>query len=188
MREQLTKIWWGLRSIPFIFLLKIRHRRYISLSYKQDLHWSARFIRFDQGKIILNRCTHLKNGVEINVTDYGVISIGAHTCINSNTHIAAKSSIVIGEYTEIGPNAMIIDHDHDYKATGGLRERKYKVDNVEIGRNVWIGANAVILKGVKLGDNCVVGAGCVVSHGEYPNNSVITQKREMQIRSYTIID
>jgi acetyltransferase-like isoleucine patch superfamily enzyme len=53
---------------------------------------------------------------------------------------------------------------------------------VEIGDNSWVGANTIILRGTKIGKNCVVGAGCVIS-GEYPDNSIITQKRETISRS-----
>ena len=46
-----------------------------------------------------------------------------------------------------------------------------------IGKNCWIGAHTVILRGTEIGDNCVVGAGCVLS-GKYAPNSVIVHKRE----------
>lgn len=41
-----------------------------------------------------------------------------------------------------------------------------------LGRNVFIGCNCIILKGTKLGDNCIVGAGSVV-HGEFPEGCVL---------------
>ena len=53
----------------------------------------------------------------------------------------------------------------------GFAAMKYKTAPVEIGNNVWIGANCVILRGTKIGDNCVVAAGSVIKGrvpGEYP--------------------
>ena len=52
----------------------------------------------------------------------------------------------------------------------------FKTSPVIIGNNVWIGANTVILRGTEIGDNCVIGAGCVIK-GKYGANSVIVQKR-----------
>ena len=43
----------------------------------------------------------------------------------------------------------------------------------------------MILRGTKLGDNCVVGAGCVI-RGEYPDNTVIVQKRETVTKTYEV--
>ena len=52
-----------------------------------------------------------------------------------------------------------------------------------IGNDCWIGANTVILRGTKIGDNCVVGAGCVLK-GVFPTNSVIVQKRQTSVEAF----
>ncbi len=85
-------------------------------------------------------------------------------------HILIKAGV------EFGPNVLIYDHDHDFRAFGGLKEKKYVCERVEIGQNCWIGANSVILKGTILGDNCVVGAGSVIK-GTFKDDSLIYQKR-----------
>lgn len=74
---------------------------------------------------------------------------------------------------------LIYDHDHDFRAKNGLKELKYKTSPVEIGDNVWIGANTVILRGAKIGNNCVITASSVIK-GEYPDNSIIVQKRNTE--------
>ena len=53
----------------------------------------------------------------------------------------------------------------------------YNTGKLKIGKNCWIGANTVILRGTVLGDNCVVGAGSVLK-GHYESGSIILQKRE----------
>ena len=90
--------------------------------------------------------------------------------------------IVLGDNIQLSPNVQIYDHDHDYRAEGGLAAMKYKTAPVEIGNNVWIGANCVILRGTKIGDNCVVAAGSVIK-GEFPANTLIYQKRETEIKT-----
>ena len=69
---------------------------------------------------------------------------------------------------------------------GGLKADKYKEGTIEIGENCWIGANTVILRNTKLGKNCVVAAGSVLGNCEYPDNTVIYQKRETLVKSYEI--
>lgn len=92
-------------------------------------------------------------------------------------------SISVGEGTVFGPSVYVYDHDHDYAV--GIEKDEYKTEPVVIGKNCWIGANTVILRGTKLGDNCVVGAGCVI-RGEYPDNTVIVQKRETVTKTYEV--
>ena len=79
-------------------------------------------------------------------------------------------------------NVMLFDHDHDYRAPGGLADRKYKKRQIVIGKNVWIGAGTIILRGTTVGDNTVVGAGCVLK-GEYPADSLVIQRRLTEVQS-----
>lgn len=69
--------------------------------------------------------------------------------------------IIIGDYTLIGPNTQIytVCHSLDYKVR---RENIEFGKSVSIGKNVWIGGIVVILPGITIGDNAVIGAGSVV--------------------------
>ena len=77
----------------------------------------------------------------------------------------------------LGPNCGVYDHDHDYKKVGKQRMESFVTGTIEIGDGVWFGANCVILKNTKIGDNCVFGAGSIIK-GEYPSNTIVIQKRE----------
>lgn len=182
----LNKIWWELRSIPRILWLKIRCVNRIKVSMIQDIFTSARFCINKPGRLEMDKGCHLKDGVEINISDGGKLYLGAHVCVNSNSHIATRALIKIGERTEIGPNVMIIDHDHDFRAKEGLKAEKYKTGSITIGKNVWLGANSVILKDVVLGDNCVVAAGTVVYKGIYEPNTLLYQERKIKTRQIMI--
>lgn len=118
----------------------------------------------------------MRDGAKIRVRKGGTCIIGNNSSINSNNIIACHERIEIGDDVQLSPNVQIYDHDHDFRAVGGVKAGKYKTAAVKIGNNVWIGANAVILRGTEIGDNCVVGAGCVLK-GKYEPNSVIVQKR-----------
>lgn len=104
----------------------------------------------------------------------GKIKIGENCGISGST-IYAMSSIEIGNETLIGANCKIIDNDfHPLEAEKRRENRPEDIRKrpVKIGEKCFIGANCLILKGVTLGDNCIVGAGSVVS-GSFPSNSVI---------------
>lgn len=77
------------------------------------------------------------------------------TCVD-DTHI------YIGDYTMIGPNVTIATAGHPILPE--LREQVYQYNMpVHIGRNCWIGAGAILMPGVTVGDNTVIGAGSVVT-------------------------
>ena len=129
-------------------------------------------------KVTLEKGVRVHSGTKIKVRKNAKLFMGADSKINYNCIIACHDSVSIGEGTEFGPSVYVYDHDHDYRA--GLKENKFLSAPVEIGKNCWIGANTVILRGTKLGDDCVVGAGCVIK-GEYPAGSVIVQKRQTDV-------
>ena len=104
----------------------------------------------------------IQHGGRIVIEDGGRLIIGDDIGINSNCYIAVHNEVSIGSNTIFGPGVVVVDQDHDYRADGGLKAEKYRVGSVIIGNNVWIGANAVILRDSVIEDNAVVGAGCIV--------------------------
>lgn len=102
------------------------------------------------------------------------IRIGKNVGVSGAT-IYARKGITIGDNTMIGGNAKILDNDfHPVEVEARLADDKSKIGTREIviGKNCFIGCNSLILKGTVLGDNCVVGAGAVVS-GIFEDNCVI---------------
>lgn len=91
------------------------------------------------------------------------IRIGSRTYINRFTMLDASESIVIGERCMIGPSCYITDHDHGTRAGDAVASQPLKSVRTSIGNDVWIGAGAIVLKGVTIGDGAVIGAGAVVT-------------------------
>ncbi len=83
----------------------------------------------------------------------------------SGSVICAGATIDIGEQTLIGAGAMIIDNDFHTPAGewGWVADPSSGARPIKIGRGVFIGARAIILKGVTIGDRAVVGAAAVVT-------------------------
>lgn len=89
------------------------------------------------------------------------VFMGEKVYANFNLTIVDDAPVYIGELTMIGPNVTIATANHPIAPE--LREKQYQYNKeVHIGRNVWIGANAVIVPGITIGDNSVIGAGSVV--------------------------
>ena len=102
------------------------------------------------------------------VAEGSVIEIMSGCGISGATLVAAKK-ITIGKETGLGVNASIYDTDFhsiyasDRKQQTSLADSSIKSSPVEIGNSVWIAANCLILKGISIGDNAVIGAGSVVT-------------------------
>ncbi|MBS9477417.1 sugar O-acetyltransferase [Ancylobacter sp. VKM B-3255] len=95
--------------------------------------------------------------------DYGFnIRLGAGVFLNFNCVVLDVVAVTIGDKTQIGPGVQILTADHPRdpatRATGLEFGRP-----VRIGANVWIGAGAILLPGVTVGDDALIGAGAVVT-------------------------
>lgn len=89
---------------------------------------------------------------------------------NFNLTMVDDTHIYVGDYTMFGPNVTVATAGHPIMPE--LREKAYQYNfPVRIGRNCWIGAGALIMPGITIGDNVVVGAGSVVTK-DLPGNVV----------------
>ena len=109
-----------------------------------------------------------------------VLAPGAELILGPNVGISATAicagiSIKVGEGTIMGAGAMVIDNDfhHPSGEWGWTNDSAARARPVRIGRGVFIGARAIILKGVTIGDRAVIGAGAVVSHDVPPRHAAV---------------
>lgn len=95
--------------------------------------------------------------------DYGYnIFLGANVFFNFGCVVLDVVEVTIGDNTQIGPNVQILTADHP--RTPAERDAGLEYGRpIRIGRNVWIGGGALLLPGVTVGDDAVIGAGSVVT-------------------------
>ncbi len=92
-----------------------------------------------------------------------VIRIGNRNYFNRDVTLDASELISIGDDNLFGPGVYVIDSNHGIRSGKRINEAPIEAAPVRIGNDCWIGARAIILSGVALGDHSVVGAGAVVS-------------------------
>lgn len=98
------------------------------------------------------------------------VHFGKNVYANFNLTLVDDTHIYVGSHTMIGPNVIIATGGHP--VLPALREEGYQYNMpVHIGQNCWIGAGAILLPGVTVGDNTVIGAGSVVTR-DIPANVV----------------
>lgn len=98
------------------------------------------------------------------------IHFGRNVYANFNLTIVDDTHVYVGDYTMFGPNVTIASAGHPIDPA--LREQGYQYNMpVRIGRNCWFGASVIVVPGVTIGDNVVVGAGSVVVK-DLPSNVV----------------
>ena len=125
--------------------------------------WGQPHIR-NQGTLVVGPRVRLMSVVaklEIGVGPEGRLEIGEGTFINHGTSIAATESVSIGPYCNIGTYVLIMDNDF-HRIEPERRNEWPESAPIIIEENVWLGAKAVVLRGVTIGGGSVVGAGSVV--------------------------
>lgn len=95
----------------------------------------------------------------------GAIDVEEDVSFNTNVHINASvgGTIRIGKYSLIGPNTVMRTANHKFERRDiPIRKQGHECGDIDIGEDCWIGANVVVLGGVKIGAGSVIAAGAVV--------------------------
>jgi acetyltransferase-like isoleucine patch superfamily enzyme len=120
----------------------------------------------------------LNNNNFITVKKNAFLKIGKETYITRAT-ISCLGEIEIGENCILGEGMKLFDHNHKYTQNSfSVSKTDFNVGKIKIGDNVWTGANVVVLKGVTIGNNCIIGTGVLV-YKDVPSNSIIKAKQEL---------
>jgi acetyltransferase-like isoleucine patch superfamily enzyme len=125
-----------------------------------------------RAEVRFGRFVWIGDGTKIRCHE-GVVEIGEKTVIGQECTISAYQRVRIGEQCVIADRAMFIDFDHGVvEVDRPIRVQGIYKRDVEVGSNVWIGYGACILRGVRVGDNSIVGTNAVVTK-DVPANAVV---------------
>lgn len=133
--------------------------------------FGAKTFRYWCAKLMLNKCGNNVN-LESQASITSALEIGNNSGIGISSRIYGH--VCIGDNVLMGPEVIILTSGHKYENASVLIRDQGRLPEktVHIGNDVWIGARAIIMPGVKIGDGAVIGASAVVTK-DVPQNAVV---------------
>lgn len=174
----IKRIFYFVRKILVLIKAKIISRGKISLGKNFCCGANLEIISRKGSKLTIGSNFLCRDNVLLSADEGGIIKIGENVFLNGNVNVISRDSVTIGDNCFIAQNVVIVDHDHDYKNN----MHNFVTKKVIIGNNVWIGANCVILKGTKIGDNVVVAAGSILN-GDISSNQLVYNERKLKYKN-----
>lgn len=168
-----------LYNILRFLLYKIRYGNRYRASAIQRISPFCALKIFDHGTMEIGRNTELAHGCDIEVHGKGILIIGDGTYMNRYCMVSAHCCVRIGCHCMFGPGVKIFDNNHKFSREKGVSS-ELKSSPVSIGDRCWIASDVIILKGTTIGNNCVIGAGCVVS-GNFADGTIVKLKQDLSI-------
>ena len=150
----------------------------LKLYYHLNAYLKTGFYKLLFGKKFkVGKSLTFRKGFSLIIEEAGSIRIGKNCFFNNYCTLASKCSVEIGDFTIFGENVKVYDHNHCFAdKTLSIKQQGFKTSPIVIGNHCWIASNVVILRGVTIGDRCVIGAGCVV-HKDVPAGTVMVNKQ-----------
>ncbi|HST55676.1 MAG TPA: acyltransferase [Solirubrobacteraceae bacterium] len=160
------------RLLLRLLVLKLRYR---SRLQTDGLCFICPGVQLEIGRhatLHIGRWAWLGHGTKIRVHE-GEVRIGAKTVMGQECTISAFQHVSIGRECIIADRVMLIDFDHGVvEVERPIRLQGIYKRDVRVGHNVWMGYGACVLRGVRVGDNSIVGTSAVVT-ADVPENAVV---------------
>ena len=135
----------------------------------QDGTWNVFQIN-NKADLIVGRNVICRNFENFHVSS-GKLILHDGVFVNNSCSFNCMERIEVGNGTMMGEGVRFYDHDHVYTAEK-IEKGQWNTAPIRVGRDCWIGSNVTILKGVTIGDNTIIGAGCLIRN-DVPANSVV---------------
>lgn len=167
---------WPLRATRRIGEAFLRMVRYCSLRSRIKTKLSprtqldGRVFVVGTGSVSIGDCCRFGRHVVLETWGQGEVVIGDNVRLNAGVHIVAHERITIGSDCLIGEYSSVRDADHVVSLMSKTRTQGHHAKAIVIGSNVWIGRGVAVLKGVKVGDDVVIGANSVVTRDVAPRS------------------
>lgn len=154
MLDRLKDLFFKLREEK-----KIKFNRVLPFGdYISDRWEKAQYLGFGEGSSVYD-----------NVVIIGIVTVGKNTWIGPNVVLDGSGGLEIGSNCSISAGVQIYSHDSvKWAVSGG--EKNYEYSSTKIGNNCYIGPNAIIVKGVEIGDCSIIGANSFVNVDIPPNS------------------
>jgi acetyltransferase-like isoleucine patch superfamily enzyme len=116
-------------------------------------------------RLVTGERVQLEGQVYLKITsDEASIRLGNEVFIGYGSELDVLNNLILGNHVLIAPGCFITDHHHKHKAHDRIAAQGCESAPVVIEDDVWLGANAVVLPGTRIGKGAIVGAGAVVTH------------------------
>lgn len=146
----------------------LRISRRLSVGVGRQVLAPTRVEIHKHGVLKVDGSAEIRGGCFIRVGEHASLAIGDRTRVNSGARISSSSTVSLGDDCRIGFDVIVMDNDYHHVIIGG--EERASCKPITIGDHVWIGARAIVLKGVTIGSGSVIAAGAVVSRDVPPNS------------------
>lgn len=159
--KYLKRVLLTLKSIWIYLYLHLLYGSKIKISLINSIKGKFKVELFQHSVINFGKFFMSSGPCYFKCTENSKCTIGNNVFMNHNCSITCINEITIGDNCNIANNVVIVDHNHRIGRFGV--EEGLDSSPVHIGKNVWIGANSVILKGVSIKDGAIIAAGAVVN-------------------------
>lgn len=168
-----------LANLIRIAVNKLRYGSRFRSGWVARISPKASLALFGNGSICLGYNIELAPYIDVQVHGQGQLTIGDRVYMNRSCMISCHGKVSVGNGCMFGPGVKIFDNNHRFTLCKGV-STDLSIGAVSIGNNCWIASDAILLKGADVGDNCVVGAGCIVN-SKIPANSIVRCGQSLSI-------
>ncbi|WP_209298151.1 acyltransferase [Aeromonas jandaei] len=163
--SSIKKVYSIITNIIYLYIMNRLTKNVLKFSFPK-IESGLDINLYHNAKLDLGNISARKN-LNIFVSN-GTLLFGTGCFINNNCSFNCLEGIFIGDNTIFGEGVKVYDHDHLIDCEYNVSKDKFVTSSIHIGGGCWIGSNTIILKGVTIVDNVIVGANSIV------NKSIVT--------------